>query len=171
MKTTASALGASTPHIRSAAVMAFSRLVFEFGWQDNDFQEQLPSLLHTVLILMDENSREVIKSIVGLIPVRVAAIPAEQLQPLLPELVGNLTKYHKAKDRSRTKIKIILKKLVKMFGYEALMLYVPKSKTRLLTHMQKLDERRKRKKESGGTVKRYHIMVVHCAALKLQSFV
>lgn len=140
------ALGAETSHMRSAAVMALSRVIFEFAWEDATILEILPSLLRTVLVLIDENSREVIKSTIGFIRISVAAIPPEQLQPLLPELVGGLLHYHKAKSRFRSKIKIIIKKLVRLFGYEALLEYVPDTETRLISHIRKLDEREERKK-------------------------
>jgi ribosomal RNA-processing protein 12 len=45
--------------------------------------------------------------------------------------------------------KIILKVLVKHYGYHTLMPFVPESETRLLTHMRKLDERQKRKKDAA----------------------
>lgn len=149
LKTAAAALGAETSHMRSAAVMAISRIVYEFAWEDMELKAHLPSLLKTVLILINEDSREVVKSVVGFIRICVAAIPAEQLQPLLPELVGSLLKYHKTKDRFRAKIKIVLKKLVKLFGYDKLLPFVPESETRLLTHMRKLEQREKRKKEQS----------------------
>jgi len=140
------ALGAQTPHMRSAAVMALSRLVFEYARDDVEVQTLLPSLLETVIVLFDENAREVIKSVVGFVRVSVAAMTAEQLEPLLPDLVKGMLKYHRGKDRFRAKIKIILKKLVRNYGYDALMPLVPESETRLLTHMRKLDERAKRRK-------------------------
>ena len=148
------ALGAQTPHMRSAAVMAMSRLVFEHARVDESVYELLPSLLQTVIVLFDEDSREVIKSVVGFVRVSVAAMAPEQLEPLLPDLVGGLLKYHKGKDRFRSKIKIIIKKLVRMYGYDTLMPLVPESDTRLLTHMRKLSERAARRKaaerEDGG---------------------
>jgi ribosomal RNA-processing protein 12 len=67
-------------------------------------------LLQTAIVLFDEDSREVTKSVVGFVRVSVAAMTQEQLEPLLPELVGGLLKYHKGKDRFQAKIKIILKK-------------------------------------------------------------
>jgi ribosomal RNA-processing protein 12 len=146
LQSVTAALGAETPHMRSAAVMALSRIVFEFGGENDELQPLLPSLLKTVLMLIDENSREVIKSVVGFIRISVAAIPSEHLQPLLPDLIDGLMRHHKAKDRFRAKIKIILKKLVRLFGYDALLPFVPESETRLLTHMRKLDERQKRRK-------------------------
>mmetsp|Transcript_1082 Transcript_1082/g.1596 ORF Transcript_1082/g.1596 Transcript_1082/m.1596 type:complete len:1247 (+) Transcript_1082:162-3902(+) len=148
LKIVAAALGALTPHMRSAAVLAMSRLVFEYAREDMAFQNMLPSMLQTVLVLFDETSREVIKSVIGFVRVSVAAMTEEQLEPLLPDVVGGLFKYHKAKDRFRAKIKIILKKLVRVYGYEKLMPFVPDSDTRLLTHMRKLSERAARRKQA-----------------------
>lgn len=146
VKVTLAALGSETSHMRSAVVMALSRLVFEQGWANDEFHALLPSLLKTVLVLINEGSREVIKSVVGFIRICVAAIPAEQLEPVIPELIGSMLKSQHAKSRFRAKIKIILKKLVKLYGYDALMPHVPASETRLLSHMRKLDERERRKK-------------------------
>ena len=144
-----SALAAETTHMRSAAVMAASRLVFELAREETSMQLALPSLLQTVLILFDEQSREVVKSAVGFVRVCVVAMPPDQLQPLLPDVVGSLLKYGKGKDRFRAKIKIILKKLVRLYGYDNLMPYVPESESRLLVHMRKLDERAKRRKAAN----------------------
>lgn len=140
------ALAAQTPHMRSAAVMALSRLVFEYARVDFTVQNLLPSLLQTVILLFDENSREVIKSVIGFVRVSVAALNKEQLEPLLPDLVGGLMKYNRGKGRFRAKIKIILKKLVRSYGYENITPLVPANDTRLLTHMRKLAERAARRK-------------------------
>lgn len=73
----------------------------------------------------------------------------EQLEPLLPEVVGGIMKYNKGKDRFRAKIKIILKKLVRVYGYETIAPLVPEEHTRLITHMRKLSERSARRKAAG----------------------
>lgn len=140
------ALGAQTSHMRSAAVMALSRIVFECTKSNETLPTLLPSILETILVLINEPSREVMKSVIGFIRVSVAAMPIDKLEPLIPVLVGNLLKFQETKGRFRSKIKIILKKLVKLFGYEALMPHVPASDIRLLTHMRKLDEREKRRR-------------------------
>lgn len=148
VKVIIAALGAETSHMRSAVVMALSRIVFAQGWENELFHSLLPGLLKTVLVLIDEGSREVVKSVVGFTRICVAALPPEQLEPLLPELIGSLLKSQHAKSRFRAKIKIILKKLVKVYGYEALMPHVPTGEARLLTHMRKLGEREKRKEQA-----------------------
>lgn len=139
------AVGSPASHMRSAAVMALSRIVFEYSRND-DVQALLPSMLRTILVLSDDPSREVAKSFVGFVRVAVVVLPAEELRPLLPDILNSLLKYHRGKDRFRSKIKIILKKLVKLFGYETLLPLVPQSESRLLTHMRKLSERESRRK-------------------------
>jgi ribosomal RNA-processing protein 12 len=139
------AVGSTTSHMRSAAVVALSRVVFEYS-VDGVVQSLLPSMLRTILVLSDDPSREVVKSFVGFVRVAVVVIPADHLRPLLPDILHSLLKYHRGKDRFRSKIKIIIKKLVKLFGYEALVPIVPQSESRLLTHMRKLSERETRQK-------------------------
>ena len=143
------ALGAQTTHMRSAAVMALSRLTFEYARDDFTVQSLLPSLMQTVAVLFDDSSREVTKSVIGFVRVSVAAMTAEQLEPLLPEVVGGIMKYNKGRDRFRAKIKIILKKLVRVYGYEKIAPLVPEKDTRLITHMRKLSERAARRKAAG----------------------
>jgi len=140
------AFAAKTPHMRSAAVMALSSLVFEYARVDITMQNILPNLLQTVILLFDETSREVIKSVIGFVRVSVAALNKDQLEPLLPDLVGGMMKYNRGKGRFRSKIKIILKKLLRYYGYEKITPLVPANDTRLLTHMRKLSERAARRK-------------------------
>mmetsp|Transcript_2966 Transcript_2966/g.3344 ORF Transcript_2966/g.3344 Transcript_2966/m.3344 type:complete len:1294 (+) Transcript_2966:140-4021(+) len=144
----AAAVGSKTSHMRSAAVTALSKLVFEFSSEDFEVHSMLPALLKTVLILSDDPSREVTKSMVVFVRVTVSAASSEQLETLLPDILNGLLKYHRGKDRFREKIKIIIKKLVKLFGFEALTPFVPQSNSRLLTHMRKLSEREARRKKT-----------------------
>ena len=143
------ALGAQTTHMRSAAVMALSRLTFEYARHDVSVQSLLPSLMQTVAFLFDDSSREVTKSVIGFVRVCVAAMSADQLEPLLPDVVGGIMKYNKGRDRFRAKIKIILKKLVRVYGYETIAPLVPEKDSRLITHMRKLSERSARRKAAG----------------------
>jgi len=109
----------------------------------------LPAMMQTVAVLFDDPSREVTKSVIGFVRVSIAAMSSEQLEPLLPVVVGGLMKYNKCKDRFRAKIKIILKKLVRVYGYESIAPLVPEKDTRLINHMRKLSERASRRKDAG----------------------
>jgi ribosomal RNA-processing protein 12 len=152
------ALGAQTHHMRSAAVRALGRITFEFARHNDELRcELLPHVLPTVLLLLDDHkSREVVKSVVGFVRVSVAAMSSSSggtsddgedlLKPLVGDIVEGLFKYGKGKDRFCAKIKIILKKLVKLFGYQAITPHIPAPDTRLLTHMRKLSEPTARRK-------------------------
>lgn len=140
IRVVAAAIASKSPHMRSAAVTALSRLVFELSSCDLNVQNMLPMLLKTVLLLSHDPSREVTKSMVIFARVSVSTATPEQLQPLLPDILNGLLNYHRGKDRYRAKIKIIVKKLVKIFGFDELMPFVPPSDSRLLTHMRKLSD-------------------------------
>jgi len=148
-KIVAAALAAETPHMRSAAVMAMSRLAFEYAREDESVQALLPSALGAVVVLFDETSREVTKAAVGFLRVCVAAVEPYRLEPLLPDVVGGLMKYGRGKGRFRAKIKIVLKRLARTFGYEKISSLVPETDQRLLTHMRKLAERAERRRTAG----------------------
>jgi ribosomal RNA-processing protein 12 len=143
------ALGAQTPHMRSAAVMALSRLVYEYSREDETVKELLPHLMQTVAVLFDDPAREVNKSVIGFVRVAVAAMAADHLEPLLSLVIGGIMKYNRGKDRFRQKIKIILKKLVRLYGYDVVAPLVPEKDARLITHMRKLAERAARRKAAG----------------------
>jgi ribosomal RNA-processing protein 12 len=143
----AAAIGSNTSHMRSAAVTGLARLVFEFTSKDEDVQIMIPALLKTVLMLSDDPSREVTKSMILFVRVAISTSNSSQLEP---DILGGLLKYHRGKDRFRSRIKIIIKKLVKIFGYDELTPMVPPSDARLLTHMRKLAEREFRRKQSSS---------------------
>ena len=57
-------IGTHTTHMYSKAVTTLSRLVFEYTRVDMMIQCLLPELLKTVLVLSDEQSREVVESMI-----------------------------------------------------------------------------------------------------------
>lgn len=147
INTVLAGLGAETVHMRSAVVLALSRIVYEYGRENNEVLAMLPHLVQTVLLLLGQGTRETVKGVVAFLRICVSVIPSDSLEPLVPDLLRSLMKSQLAKNRFRTKVKIIVKKLVKLYGYDHLMRYIPDSDSRLLTHMRKLDEREKRRKQ------------------------
>ena len=130
------ALAAETPHMRSAAVLALAHLVFEFGPQRPAFRATIPELLSTVLMLGADPVKEVVKAVVSFVRICVAACPMEGLEPLLPSVLETLFASN-SKVRFRAKIKIILKKLCRKFGYDKILALAPVTDRRLITHIQK----------------------------------
>ena len=130
------ALAAETPHMRSAAVLALAHLVFDFGPQRPAFRATIPELLSTVLMLGADPVKEVVKAVVSFVRICVAACPMEGLEPLLPSVLETLFASN-SKVRFRAKIKIILKKLCRKFGYDKILALAPVTDRRLITHIQK----------------------------------
>lgn len=142
------AMASETTHMRSAAVMALSKVVHHYGSTDERLQQTFPSLLKTVLLLLDDASREVCKSVVGFVRIFVSVCSRGVLQELVPDILGGLLKHRRGKDRFRAKIKIIMKKLIRLYGLDYLLPMVPPSEERLLLHLRKVSEREIRLRNS-----------------------
>lgn len=106
LKTVVGGLAASTPHARSAAVLALGHLQLEFGhfrsekW-DARVAGMVPELTCTMLILLKEPSREVVKAVLGWLRVGVGGADRELLRPMVPDIVSGVmsgtTPRHKVK--------------------------------------------------------------------------
>lgn len=105
----------------------------------------LPPMLRTVTMLFGEEAWDIIKSTVSFVRFAVVALSPAELEPLLPETVRAMMSHGKGKERFRQKIKIILKKLVRLYGYDAVKASMSEDDVRLLTHMRKVAERTSRR--------------------------
>lgn len=140
-------LAARTPHMRSAAVICLSRLVFEFGREDAAITQAMPALLKTVLMLLHEKAREVIKSVIGFMKLGIAVLSKDQLAQFVPDMVNGLLVWiGESKNRFRAKNRIILIKLCRKFGYEHVAALVPEEDRALIRHIKKTKEREDKKK-------------------------
>lgn len=85
-------LAANTPHARSAAVLALGHLQLEFGhfrserW-DARVADILPELTRTMLILLKEPSREVVRAVLGWLRVAIGGADRELLRPMIGDIV------------------------------------------------------------------------------------
>ena len=146
LKIVVGSLGAKTPHMRSAGVMALSRLIFER--RDCEVTRgMVGKLLEVVCLLFREKAREVIKAAVSFVRVAIHSLSKEDLHPLLTGVVEGLMMWNTGKDKFRSKIKIILKILIRMYGAEEIGQLVPKEDSRLVTHIRKVDERERRRRK------------------------
>lgn len=110
VRTVVSGLAASTPHARSAAVLALGRLQLEFGhfrserW-DARVADMVPELTATMLLLLKEPSREVVKAVLGWLRVAVGGADREVLRPMIADIVSGVmsgtTPRHKVSEASR----------------------------------------------------------------------
>lgn len=137
-------LAGTTPHMRSAAVTALARLIYEF----HDLCHTIPDLLPSALLLLHSKSREVIKSVLGFMKVVVARQPVELLQHNLKSMVDGLLLWcDDSKNHFKAKVRVIVEMLVRRCGPQAVSAVMPEPHLKLLTHIRKMKE--KKEKKSG----------------------
>ncbi|RSL67180.1 hypothetical protein CEP54_003338 [Fusarium duplospermum] len=141
-------LAGSTPHMISASITAISRLLYEFR---SDLSEQtLSDLVQTMDLFLTSNNREIVKSCLGFVKVCVISLPVELMLPRLSTLVPNLIVWsHEHKGHFKAKVKHILERMVRRFGYENIHQNCPEADKKLIVNIRKTKERTKKKKDAA----------------------
>ncbi|CAI6098653.1 unnamed protein product [Clonostachys chloroleuca] len=143
-------LAGSTPHMISASITAISRLLFEFGSQLSE--QTLSDLVQTMDLFLTSNNREIVKSCLGFVKVCVIGLPVELMLPRLSTLVPNLIVWsHEHKGHFKAKVKHILERMVRRFGYDNIHKNCPEADKKLIVNIRKTKERTKRKKDAAKT--------------------
>jgi ribosomal RNA-processing protein 12 len=138
----------STPHMISASVMALARLLFEFA---PVLAGLVPTLLPSVLLLLRSKAREVIKAVLGFVKVVVMRLQTAELLQFTPAICeGILLWAEDSKNKFRLKVRVILERIARRCGFEALETAVPESHRALLTHIRKQHHRKERKRNNNG---------------------
>lgn len=155
-------LAGKTPHMISATVLALARLLFELG-------PSLPvptihAILGDILLLFGSPSREIVKAAFGFVKVAVvAALPADSISPEhLRLLVSSILAWSDEHAMHfKVRVRHLLERLVRRFGYDAIEACVPPEHHRLIVNIRKRKERLRRRKadsqeadmeEEGGDV-------------------
>eukprot|EP00741_Cyanophora_paradoxa_P011204 tig00020554_g10824.t1 len=139
LKMATAGLAGSHPHMISATIQALSRLLYEFR---DEVSESLPEHIQNVILLFDHKSREIVSAALGFVKVAVVAFPPESLQPHLQELLQRLTNWSKdSKNHFRIKIRVIIERLYRKYGLEALEAVFPQEHIGLLRNIRKSKER------------------------------
>ena len=142
-------LAAKTSHMRSATVFALSRLLYDFA-NEGGLDGRLTELVCTVCLLLHEKSREVVKAVIGFVKVVSVRFTTDQLEPVVETIVVGLMRWAKdSKNRFRTRIRVVLERLVKRVGFDVVAVHVPEDDTKLMNHIAKMKTRRDRKKKSS----------------------
>lgn len=140
-------LAGTHPHMLSATVMALARVLYEFA--PSLAERTLPELLPAVLLLLRTKSREVVKSVLGFVKVASMRLPAEELTKYLgPMLEGMLIWAEDSKNKFRQKVRVVVERLARRCGFDAVSAAMPESDSRLLTHIRK-EHNRKLKRKHG----------------------
>ena len=138
-------LAGTSPHMQSATIMAFSHLLFSH-------RAAIPpamtaSLLSTFLPLMGSASREVNKSMMGLVKVIALSLPAEELRQYASEILAGIGKWsEERRARLQEKVKSVLEIMARKLGWDEVRGMVGEEQKRLVEHIRKLKERESKKK-------------------------
>ncbi|KAL6079675.1 pre-rRNA processing protein, variant 2 [Balamuthia mandrillaris] len=148
LKMVVAGLAGSTTHMMSASLTALSRLIFNF--KDELEAAFVSDLVGSVVLLLSLRSREIIKAALGFLKVSVSAVPSSLLEPHLTSLIpGMMTWSGDAKNRFRSKVKILLERLIRRFGVEKVSSLVPEQHRKLFTSVRKdMDQKKKTKKKN-----------------------
>lgn len=141
-------LAGSTPHMISASITAISRLLYEF--RGSLSESTLADLVQTMDLFLTSNNREIVKSCLGFVKVCVISLPVELILPRLSTLVPNLVTWSSEhKGHFRAKVKHILERMVRRFGYENIYQHAPDDGKKILANIRKVRDQAKKKKENA----------------------
>ncbi|KAI0025677.1 pre-rRNA processing protein Rrp12 [Xylariomycetidae sp. FL0641] len=141
-------LAGSTPHMISASITALTRILYEF--RESLSTEVLSDLVQTMDLFLTSNNREIVKSVLGFVKVCVISLPTELMLPRLQTMIPNLMVWaHEHKGHFRSKVKHIIERMVRRFGFDVVNRNCPEADRKLITNIRKTKERSKRKKEAA----------------------
>ena len=143
----AAGLVGNTPHMISATITALTRVLYHFI--DKLPHPVLEDLLQTIAVFLTSNDREIVRAVLGFAKVALLSLPEDIIKPRLDALIPGIFSWaHEHKARFRSKIKNILERAIRRFGFEMIEQYAPDEDKKLLAHIRKTRERRKKKKKS-----------------------
>ena len=139
----------ATPTMQSATIMALARLLYEFSAA---LVSTVPELLPAVFALMETGNREVIKAAIGFIKVAAVRLPQTDLAAQLPTLVPALLHCCDDEDgfnRFRSKVRVVMERMVKRCGWDAVEAVTPELHSALVQHMRREEVRTKRRRKAS----------------------
>ncbi|XP_060624215.2 RRP12-like protein [Anolis sagrei] len=137
----------------SCTVLALARLLFEF--KDQVAPDALEQLMKHVCLLLGSRTRDVVKSAFGFLKVAVllldTALMGRHMETML-EAIGGLT--DDMRRHFRMKIRNLLSKLMRKFGFEPLQALLPEAYHKVLLNIRKTEARNRKRqalKRVGAT--------------------
>ena len=139
----------STPHMVSASVTALTRILYEFNTQL--FQATVEDMLETIFLFLTSLSREIVRSVLGFVKVAIISLPTSIVQPRLHTLIPGLMSWSREHNAHfRAKVKHILERAIRRFGYAEVEKWTPEGDRKFLANIRKAKDRAKRKKVEGA---------------------
>ena|SRR5262245_57458958 len=114
---------------------------------DDLSEEVIDDLLTTMELFLTSKSREIARSAIGFMKVALVSLPTEITEKRLEKLIPNLMVWsHENKGHFRVKVKGLLERMIRKFGYDTVLKFTPEDDHKLLIHIRKTKERKKRGK-------------------------
>lgn len=144
----AAGLAGSTPHMISASITALTRILYQF--KDEVSAEMVTEMVSTMDLFLTSKNREMVQSVLGFVKVSVISLPRELMIPRLESLIKNLMIWsHEHKAHFKAKVKHIMERMIRRFGYDIVEKYMPEEDKKLIINIRKTRDRRKKNKEAG----------------------
>ena len=131
--------------LASCTILCLTKILYEF----NSFLpvDVLDHVLEVIVALMSSKQNEVLKAVISFIKTAVGVLPFQLVEPHLKPLLDQLGSWGKTtKHHFRAKIKALLERLLRRFGYEMLYKLSPLDYKKVVNNIVKEDRRNKRKK-------------------------
>lgn len=139
-------LGGSVVAI-TASICALSRLIYEF--KSSISSQLLDDCIDKVCVLLGTNTRQITKSALGFVTVLLTILDRATLAQHLNAIIGALFEWKSETRRHfRFKVKKILERFVRKFGFDVIYSMVPKDHQKQLSNLKKTTERKKRQQNA-----------------------
>lgn len=138
-------LAGTSPHMVSASITSFSRLLYEF--KEDLPRETIEELLSTIEVFLSSTNREIVKSVLGFVKVAIISLEFDVVNSHLPIVVPamlNWSPEHRAHFKS--KVRHIFERLLRRFGYDRIASLTDEDNRKLIANIKKRKDRAKRKK-------------------------
>uniref|UniRef100_A0A672G1Y3 Uncharacterized protein n=1 Tax=Salarias fasciatus TaxID=181472 RepID=A0A672G1Y3_SALFA len=130
----------------TCTVLALTRLVFEY--RDSIEVTSMEQLLSNVCLLLSSRTREIVKAALGFIKVILFIMDAKTLAShATMEGIGNMN--NDVRRHFRVKLKNVLTKLVRKFGFELVKSMLPAEHHKVLANIRKAEARNKRRRQAS----------------------
>ena len=134
----------------AATVHCISRIMFEFAALP-EMSAALPALLTSVLALVPAATPEVMRAIITLAKVAVVAFPPATVAPIIPGILRGVMALPSDTLRTKTRsaVKLLVLKLHRKFGGDAIAPHIPEADAPLLKGIVKAAARKGRKRNAA----------------------
>lgn len=131
-------------HMVSSTITGYACLVFHF--RDQLDPSLLMEIYDTIELYLTSNSREIAKSAIGFTKVCILGFPEELMRPKVPELLIKLLRWSSERTvHFKSKVKHIIERLIRKYGYDYIEQHFPENDKRLLANIRKIRNRTKRR--------------------------